>query len=209
MGNIISIIKDFLEEFSEAYKYAELDFYKLKSEVLFLMDKAKEKGFDNPDYCEMTIKVVNKTQTKVSIQTYYKVNEKFRRFSKELDLGILVNIPAVVKNRLKENNEVKIRLTDFDNLYSVNEKDIIPTVEFEHLYHFTLKNAKGTPVRKELHIKDELFYYQVVLVYVYDNGEKNDCRVKNFGNIKNIPQEVISKITSTEEKACFIDVTNV
>ena len=70
-----------------------------------------------------------------------------------------------------------------------------------------LKNAKGTPVRKELHIKDNLFYYQVVLVYVYSDGQK-ELRDKYFGLIENLPQEVQDKIESTEEKACFIDVTN-
>lgn len=207
MNGFISLVKDLLDEFSEAYKYAELDFYKLKTEVVELMNKAKAKGYGNPDYCEMSIKVINRLETNVTIQTYYKEsNGKVRRFTKKLDLGKLVNIPTVVKTRLDKDPEVTIKLTDFEKLYEVEEKDITSTVDFNNLYKFTLKNAKGTPTRKELHIKDNLFYYQVVLVYVYADGQK-ELRDKYFGLIENLPQEVQDKIESTEERACFIDVT--
>ena len=207
-NGIISLIKEFLDEFSEAYKYAELEFYKLKTEVIELMNKARAKGYGNPDYCELSIKVVNRMETDVTIQTYYKDdNGKFRRFTKKLDLGKLVNIPSLVNSRLKKDSEVSIKLTDFQKLYEAEEKDITPTVDFKHLYTFSLKNAKGTPVRKELHIKDNLFYYQVVLVYVYSDGEK-EIRNKYFGTILNLPTKVMEKIESTEEKAWYIDVTN-
>ena len=208
MQNFISFIKEFLDEFSEAYKYAELDFYKLQTEVVELMNKAKAKGYGNPDYCELTIKVVNRLETDVTIQSYYKDgNGKYRRFAKKLDLGALTNIPTVVKSRLDRESEIKIKLSDFHKLYEVTEKEITPTVDFKHLYSFSLKNAKGVPSRKELHIKDNLFYYQVVLVYVYDGGEK-EIRNKYFGKILNLPLEIQEKIESTEEKACYIDVTN-
>lgn len=207
-NGFISIVKEFLEEFSEAYKYAELDFYKLKTEVVELMNKAKAKGYGNPDYCEMTIKIVNRMETDVTIQTYYKDgNGKYRRFTKNLDLGNLVNIPNLVNSRLKKDSKVSIKLTDFHKLYEAEEKDITPNVDFKNLYGFTLKNAKDIPARKELHIKDNLFYYQVILVYVYNNGEK-EIRNKYFGNITNLPIEVLDKINSTEEKACYMDVTN-
>lgn len=207
-NSIISLIKEFLDELSEAYKYAELEFYKLKTEVIELMNKARAKGYGNPDYCELSIKVVNRMETDVTIQAYYKDgNGKFRRFTKKLDLGKLVNIPSLVNSRLKKDSEVSIKLTDFQKLYEAEEKDITPTVDFKHLHNFSLKNAKGTPVRKELHIKDNLFYYQVVLVYVYSDGEK-EIRNKYFGTILNLPTEVMEKIESTEEKACYIDVTN-
>ena len=208
MKSVISLVKEFLDEFSEAYKYAELEFYKLMPEVLELINKAKSKGYGNPDYCELSINVVNRMETGVTIQSYYKENNgKFRRFTKKLDLGALVNIPNIVKKRLEKSSEVSIQLTDFQKLYDVNEKDIIPTVEFKHLYSFTLKGAKATPIRKELHIKDNLFYYQVVLVYVYENGEK-EIRNKYFGIIQDLPEEILDKIETTDEKACYIDVTN-
>lgn len=208
MNSIVSFVKDLLDEFSEAYKYAELEFFKLKSEVIELINKAKAKGYGNPDYCELSIKVVNRIETNVIIEAYYKDgNGKFRRFTKKIDLGKLVDIPSVVKARLEKDSEVSIKLSDFHKLYEVEEKDITPSVDFKNLETFSLKNAKGMPARKELHIKDNLFYYQVVLVYVYLDGEK-ELRVKNFGIIENLPKEVLDKIESSEEKACFIDVTN-
>lgn len=204
MSNLFSFIKDVIEEFSVAYKYAELDFYKLKSDVISLINNAKNKGYGNPDFCSMQIKVISKIETSVIIEAYYKkVNGKYQKFTKTLDIGKLTNVPQLVSERLTSVGEVAIKLTDFINLYSVKEDDIIPTVEFKNLYGFSLKNAKGDPARKELHIKDELFYYKVVLVYVYENGEK-EMRIKHFGNILDMPEEVATKITSSEDKACFI-----
>lgn len=204
MSNLFSFIKDVIEEFSVAYKYAELDFYKLKTDVISLINNAKNKGYGNPDFCSMQIEVISKIETSVIIEAYYKkVNGKYQKFTKTLDIGKLTNVPQLVGERLTTAGEVAIKLTDFINLYSVKEDDIIPTVEFENLYGFSLKNAKGVPTRKELHIKDELFYYKVVLVYVYENGEK-EMRIKHFGNIIDMPEEVAAKIASNEDKACFI-----
>lgn len=204
MSNLFSFIKDVIEEFSVAYKYAELDFYKLKTDVISLINNAKNKGYGNPDFCSMQIKVISKIETSVIIEAYYKkVNGKYQKFTKTLDIGKLTNVPQLVGERLTTAGEVAIKLTDFINLYSVKEDDIIPTVEFKNLYGFSLKNAKGVPTRKELHIKDELFYYKVVLVYVYENGEK-EMRIKHFGNIIDMPEEVAAKIASNEDKACFI-----
>lgn len=204
MSNLFSFIKDVIEEFSVAYKYAELDFYKLKTDVISLINNAKNKGYGNPDFCSMQIKVISKIETSVIIEAYYKkVNGKYQKFTKTLDIGELTNVPQLVSERLTSVGEVDIKLTDFINLYSVKEDDIIQTVEFKNLYGFSLKNAKGVPARKELHIKDELFYYKVVLVYVYENGEK-EMRIKHFGNIIDMPKEVAAKIASSEDKACFI-----
>ncbi len=208
MSELFSFIKDVLEVFSDAYKYAELDFFKLKSEVVSLINKAKNKGYGNPDYCSLAIHVESKYETTVVIEAYYnKGNGKFQKFRKTIDLGMLVNIPSVVKNRLDRTGEIAIKLSDFDNLYSVSEKNIVPTVEFKNLYNFSLKNAKREPKKKELHITDELFYYKVVLVYIYEDGQK-EMKVKYFGNINELPSEVIEKINSNEDKSCYMDVTN-
>lgn len=208
MSELFSFIKDAFEVFADAYKYAELDFYKLKSEIIALLSKAKNKGYGTPDYCSLSIDVVNKYETTVVIEAYYnKTNGKYQKFKKTLDLGSLTNIPRIVKDRLDKVGNVSIKLSDFNNLYTISENDIIPTIEFKLLYNFSLRNAKSTPVKKELHITDELFYYKIILVYVYETGEK-EMRVKYFGNIQGIPSEIIDKISSNEDKSCFIDVTN-
>lgn len=208
MSELFSFIKDVFEVFADAYKYAELDFFKLKTEVLSLIKKAKSNGYGTPDYASLYIKVENRYETIAVIEIYYnKGNGKFQKFKKTIDLGVLTNIPQTIKERLDRDGEVAIKLSDFNNMISVVENDIVPNVEFKHLYSFSLKNAKGVPVKKELHITDELFYYKVVLVYIYENGEK-ELRVKYFGQIVGLPEEVINKITTNEEKSCYIDVTN-
>lgn len=208
MSELFNFIKDAFEVFTDAYKYAELDFYKLKSEILALLSKAKNKGYGIPDYCSLSIDVVNKYETSVVIEAYYnKTNGKYQKFKKTLDLGSLKNVPKIVKERLDKVGTVTIKISDINNLYTVSENDIVPTIEFKTLYNFSLRNAKSTPVKKELHITDELFYYKVILVYIYETGEK-EMRVKYFGNIHNIPIEVIEKISSNEDKSCYIDVTN-
>lgn len=205
-NNLISAFMDLLDEFAEAYKYAELDFYKLKTEVIELIDKAKSKGYGNPDYCEMSIQIVDRFETDVTIQLIYNGYEgKYYRFKKKIDLGKLTNIPFTVRNRLATTGEVTIKLSDFPSLYSIRESIIIPTVEFKHLYAFSLKNAKGVPVNKELHIQDELFYYHVTLVYVYENEEK-ETRSKYFGNILNMPSDIQEKIALSEDKTCHLNI---
>lgn len=209
MGEIFSFIKDVLEVVTDAYKYAELDFYKLKTEVLSLINKAQNKGYGYPDYGSLSIKVVNRYETTVVIESYYnKGNGKFQKFKKTLDLGMLKNIPVSVKERLNRNGEVSIKLSDFDNLGRVSEKETTPSVDFERIYRSTITNAKAVPNKKELHITDELFYYKVSMVYVYDNGDE-EIRTKYYGYINNIPKEVADKIASDEDKSCYIDVTNV
>lgn len=206
--SFFSAIKDFLDEFAEAYKYAELNFYQLKTEVVELLDKAKSKGYGNPDYCEMSIQVVDRFETDVTIQLIYKGKEgKFHRFKKKLDLGKLTNIPNVVRTRLANTGEATIKLSDYQNLYMVRESNIVDNVDFKHLYAFSLKNARGIPAHKELHIKDELFYYQVSLVYVYNDGDK-EVRNKYFGTILNMPTEVQEKIAASEDKACYLNIKN-
>lgn len=208
MSELFSFIKEVFEVVADCYKYAELDFYKLKSEVVSQLEKAKNRGYDMPDYGSLSIKVISRIETSVIIETYYnKGNGKYQKFKKILDLGELTNIPRVVKSRLDRTGEVDIKLSDFKNLYSVSERDIINTVNFDNLYNFTLKDAKGIPIKKELHITDELFYYKVVMVYVYEIEHK-DIRVKYFGNIIDIPVEIIEKISSNEDKSCILDVTN-
>lgn len=206
-NNFLSFLKDCLDAFQVAYKYAELDFYKLRGEVIALLDKARAKGYGNPDYCELKIKVVNSYETDVLIQAFYKgADDKFYRFKKDLDLGKLVNIPHTVKQRLSNDKEVSIRLTDFQNLYSIGENLIVPVGDFRNIQVFTFKNVERIPIRKEVFIKDELFYYVVKCTYVYDNEER-ETRAKYYGTIKNLPDEIIDKLSADEEKECTLDVT--
>ena len=47
MKTLKTKIGNFLEAFADAYKYAELDFYKIRSEVLTLLNRARAKGYEN------------------------------------------------------------------------------------------------------------------------------------------------------------------
>lgn len=208
MQRLFSFLKECLDAFQVAYKYAELDFFKLRGEVTTLLDKARSKGYGNPDYCEMRIQIVDSFQTIVSIQSFYKGNNgKFYRFKSDLDLGKLTNVPYIVQSQLRMNEEVTIRLTDFNNLYSIGDNEIIPVGDFKRIHIFTFKDALSVPVRKEIFIRDDLFYYTVKCSYIYENGEK-ETRVKYYGSILNLPQDIIDNISNDSEKECVIDVTN-
>lgn len=208
MSNFLSFLKECLDAFQDAYKYAELDFYKLRGEVTSLLDKARSKGYGFPDYCEMSIHIVNSFETDVIIQSFYKGNNgKYYRFKKDLDLGKLTNVPHVVKERLNKEKEVTIKLNDFQDLYLIGENEIVPVCDFKRLHIFTFKNARGIPNRKEMYIKDNLFYYIVKCSYIYDNGER-ETRIKYYGNIQNLPLDIIDKINNDSDKECIIDVTN-
>lgn len=208
MNDFLSFINDVIGDITMAFKYAELDFYKLKSEVTTIIDKAKSSGYGNPDFCSLAIKVIDSFETSVIIEAYYdKGSGKYQKFTGTLDIGMLSNIPVLAKNKLDKEGELEIKLDDFDDFNKVSEDDIIPTIDFKRLCNFYIKNAKRNPLRKELHITDEFFHYRVALTYVYENGEEED-RIKYFGYILDLPKDVADKIASDEDKSCCLDVTN-
>lgn len=205
---ILEIFKNSLEAFSDAYKYSEFDFYKLKGEIIRLLGDANAKGYDNPAYCDLSINVKSAFETDVIIQVFYRNTDgRFYRFKRILDIGKLVNIPHVVVNELGGKKEIIIKLSDLYKLYEVKEEDIIPTVDFNNLYIFSFKNAKFQPKRKEVYIHDELFYYIAEVSYIYDHGER-ETRRKYYGKILNLPKDIIDKISSSEDHSCLLDVTN-
>ena len=202
-----SIFKEVFDVISDAFKYVELDFYKLKSEVLSLIKKAENRGYEDPNYCSMKIRWVDKFQTLVTIEAYYdKRNGKFQKFNKELDLGALTNIPESIKKKLEEKGELEIRLTDVSKLLVVDQKDITPSIDFSNLYNFSFRNSQGTPIRKEIHFTNELFYFKVILRYIYEDSSRED-RVKYFGIIKNMPETILKRISESENSSCSIEIT--
>lgn len=198
-------LKDFMDAFAEAYKYAELDFYKLRNEIIALLNKARAKGYNFPDYCELQIKVTNKFQTDVSIEAYYKVNGKYYRFKKVLDVGELTRIPVVIKNELTTRREVSVKLADFQSLYTVQDWEIVPTGDFKRLQMFTFKGNAQTPASKELLIKDCLFYYEVVCTYVYSDGSR-ESRRKYYASIANLPKDIKNTIVCSDDHICLLNV---
>lgn len=208
MKRLISIIADVIEEITSAYKYAEYDFYKLVNDVSSLLEQANSKGYNNPDACSLSIKVVNKLLTTAIIDSYYrKDNGKFQKFSKKLDIGKLTNVPLNVQKRLDIQKELLIKLSDLDTFRSIKVEDIIPSVLFSNLYNFKLKDIVEIPQKKELHITDNLFYYKVVFVYKYDSGIINS-RIKYFGHIDDLPLEINERLLSNDDRTCSLDVTN-
>lgn len=208
MKQIIDFLKDCLDVFSDAYKYAELDFFKLRNEITSLLDKARSKGYDEPAYCELIIDQRSSYETLVLIQVFYKRNGKFYRFKKELDLGALVNVPLTVKNKLNADSKVTIKLSDFHSLYSVRDTDIKPAVEFDYLQgnaHIGGDMKNVVPLKTLLSIKDELFYYVVELSCYYDNNHE-ETRVKYFASIKNLPMDIQNGLNNSEEKRVTIEI---
>lgn len=202
---IREIISKFQSLWEEAYKYAELDFYKLRNEVTSLLDHAHSKGYANPDYCELHIHVVNSYETDVQIEAYYNRNGKFFRFKKSLDLGKLVNVPYTVGSELRRNGEVSVKLSDFQTLYSIKDDAIVPKGDFRRIHSFTFSGVPIQPMSKEIVIKDELFYYKVDCSYIYHDGHM-ETRTKYYGSIANLPEDVKSAIENSDSQSCHMKV---
>lgn len=202
---IREFLSNFLSVWDEAFKYAELDFYKLRNEIMSLLDRARSKGYANPDYCELQIHVVNSYETDVSIEAYYNRNRKFFRFKKNLDLGKLINVPYTIASELSRKGEVSIKLSDFQTLYSIRDETIIPKGDFRRIHSFTFSGVSVQPMSKELSIKDELFFYQVDCSYIYQDGHR-ETRTKYYGYISNIPEDVKNVILTSEEHLCKMTV---
>lgn len=206
MNTLKTRIGSFLEAFADAYKYAELDFYKLRGEILTLLNRARSKGYENPDYCELTITIASRIETDVTISAFYKSSDgKFYRFKRALDLGRLVNIPHIVNERLKKGEPVSIRISDFQSLYAISENDINPSGDFNKIQIFTFKDVTVSPKRKEISIKDELFYYVVNCTYIYE--DRRDTRTKYYGTLRNLPDDIIQKISTSENHECSVEIT--
>ena len=199
------IISNFLSAWDEAYKYAELDFYKLRNEVTSLLDQARSKGYANPDYCELRIHVVNSYETSAQIEAYYKRDGKFFRFKKNLDLGQLVNVPYTVASELRRKGEVSVKFSDFQTLYSIKDDAITPKGDFRCIHSFTFSGVSIQPMSKELTIKDELFYYKVDCSYIYHDGHK-ETRTKYYGSIANLPEDVKNAIDNSDCHSCHMTV---
>jgi hypothetical protein len=194
-----------MSAWDEAYKYAELDFYKLRNEVVSLLDRARSKGYASPDYCELRIHIVNSFETDVFIEAYYKRDGKFYRFKKDLDLGKLVNVPNTIASELRCKGEVSVKLCDFQTLYSIKDEEIVPKGDFRRIHSFTFTGVTFSPMSKELSIKDELFYYQVDCSYIFHDGHK-ETRTKYYGHISNLPEDVKAAISSSEDHICRMTV---
>lgn len=199
------IISNFLSAWDEAYKYAELDFYKLRNEVISLLDRARSKGYANPDYCELRIHVVNSYETDVFIEAYYNRDGKFFRFKKNLDLGKLVSVPHTIASELSRKGEVSVKLSDFQALYSIKDDAIVPKGDFRRIHSFTFSGVSVQPMAKELSIKDELFYYKVDCSYIYHDGHK-ETRTKYYGYLSNLPEDVKNAILTSEDHSCRMSV---
>lgn len=202
---IREFLSNFLSAWDEAYKYAELDFYKLRNEVISLLDRARSKGYANPDYCELRVRVINSFETDVVIEAYYNRDGKFYRFKKNLDLGKLVNVPYTIASELNRKGEVSVKLSDFQTLYAIKDDAIVSTGDFRRIHSFTFSGVSIQPKAKELSIKDELFYYQVDCSYIYHDGHK-ETRTKYYGYLSNLPEDVKNAILTSEDHSCRMSV---
>lgn len=213
--NIIDLFKEFYEAYSDALRYAEYEFYKLKDDIVNLLRQANSRGYNNPDYCQLTIDVKNSNQTIVKIELYFKKSgSKVQRFSRTLDLGSLVLVPELIKEKLKREHFLTIELdvNDLRSIYGISTSEITAQERFENLERFNFKGIQRKATRKELSIKDDLFYYTVEATCYYNDdsfgGEQKETKRRYFGYIKNMPPSVLKIISSDPDHVVVLDVTN-
>ena len=206
-----SFFANLKDEYLFALKYAELEFFKLKDEIVDLLKVADSKGYSNPEYGSIEIEVIDSLQTTVCIDLYFKkVNHYAQKFSKKLDVGKLIFIPGIIEGKIIRDKKVKIELdmNDMHSIYMVSSKNIWSTNTFKELVNFKFKNEERIPVYKEVSIKDELFYYIVDVTCYYDEKRNvKETRRRYVGYIKNIPADVLLSINDDPDRKVTLDVT--
>lgn len=206
----MNFLKELADIYRTAMKYSEYECYKIKDDIVKLLNTANEKGYSNPIASELSVKVKSKHQTIVEIDIYFNGRiKKYQKFSTTLDLGKLIHIPLNISNRLNKTGEAKVTLNtnDFNSLFVVATSQIRPEDDFENLKHVTIRDTMQIPVQKQLRIKDNLLYYEVEGIYVFRDG--SSCSRKLYiGYIKNLPSQVQDGILNNPNMEVIMDVTD-
>ena len=209
MEKILNELMEFVNSIKTAVNHAEYECYKLKDDIVQLLQTANERGFNNPVKSELTIKYVNRDQTVVVIELFFNGTvERYKKFTKTLDLGTLICVPVGIKNRLKRDKQVKVVLDtdDFNSLFLVSTNDIRREDDYTKLSQVKLRDETMEPTQKLLRIKDRLFFYEVEGIYVFSNGSRRSRKLY-IGEINNMPPQVVSKLLSDPDLEVTIDVT--
>lgn len=206
---IKNLFKELAEVYKSALKYSEYECYKIKDDIVNLLNTANGKGFSNPIASGLSIKIINKRQTIVDIDIYFNGRTaKYQKFSTSLDLGKLIYVPLNISTRLNRSGEAKVTLdtNDFSSLFVVATSQIRPEDDFENLKNVTIRDTMQIPIQKQLRIKDKLLYYEVEGLYVFRDG--SSCSSKLYiGYIKNLPSQVQDKILNNPNMEVILDVT--
>ena len=211
MAKFVDKFKEIRDVFKSALEHSEYECYKIKDDIVKLLNIANEQGYSNPIQSELSIKIVDKYQTIVRIDIYFDGRiERYQKFSTTLDLGRLIYVPLSISHRLTSSGEVKIALdtNDFNSLFVISTSQIRPEDDFEKLKKVTIRDVVQQPIQKQLKIKDRLFYYEVEGIYIFN--DKSRCSRKLYiGHIKNIPSQVQDRIINDPDLEVIIDVTNI
>lgn len=194
----------FFKNLKAALQYANYDFYNLKKEIIALIIRGREQGFDNPDYCKLTIKNSSLGRDyPVLIDLYYKMNEdEIIHLPQELLIGTFVSIPSSVKKVLSDDGYVEIKINNLAELsISANEITAKP-IKFESI--LTFGSNKQPLFSREVIIKDEIFTYRVI--YMFDTPtQKKQKKAVIYADIIGIPVDVASKLKSDGQCTIKID----
>lgn len=215
MSKFLDFFKEVTEAYSDALKYAEYECFKLKEDIVSLLKQANSKGYSNPDYCKMDIEVVNTWQTIVNIELIYrKTSSTVQRFTRTLDLGKIKYMPELMKSQLALSSKFSVELDveDLSSLYSISASDVTPEISFDSLEIFNFKNISQQPIKKELFIKDDLFYYIVEATGYFENEISGtvtkETKRRYIGSIKNLPASVQNQIIQDPDHSVLLDVTS-
>lgn len=195
---------NFFRNFGNALKYANFNFSQLKGEIVELVQRGRQYGYDVPDYCKLTVKNSSKGRDyPVMIDLYYKENdEQLIHLPQELLIGEFSSMPTTIRERLIQNGFVEIVINNFAELFISASEDVAKPIRFASIIGFS-SNTDVISSRK-VTISDDIFVYRVK--YSYDTSKKkNNVKVVSYSDITQIPDDVNNKLTSDGVCTIVID----
>jgi hypothetical protein len=192
--------------FGNALKYANYNFFQLKEEVVSLVQRGRQYGYDVPNYCKITVKnSAKRYDYPVLIDLYYKDKDNDQQvihLPQELLIGVFTTIPTPIKERLERKGFVEIVVENLAELFISASEEVSKPISFSSISSFS--SNREILSSRVVTIKDELFAYRVK--YLYNTPKsKGNVKVVSYADIANMPEDVKKILESDGICSLFLD----
>lgn len=181
-----------IDLFKESIKYANYDFFKLKEEIIALIQIGRGQGLNNPDYCSITVKNSSRNiDYPVTIDLYYKTGEQeAMHLPKSFIVGTFKSIPGRIKQMILQNGFVEIRIENLLELSLSIHDSVASPINFDSITGFAPQDSYKS---RSVIIKDDIFTYKVTFSYILSDGSTRSKSI-SYSDIIGLPSDIYAKM---------------
>lgn len=201
-------LKDLFSDITRTYGNAVFPFCNFKDRVLELYQKAYRKGFTNPIYGDISIEKCGDEYTSI-IHLYFKLNKdgKVQKFETEEAYGEIEDIPPIIKDVLKREGKVQIKIENITNLLSARDLSIKRSIRFSNIEKIVDEVSDKHDLNYSsvtVTLIDELFYTRMVLNYVV-HGKVKRYQVA-YRAIIDYPSDILEQLLDSEDSSVSFEL---